>query len=140
MSTAPFEIIEMEPSGSLATAGSRQWLQFLHQHAAVVIAVSMLGIGLISAFDFFVTIKTAHCLPEYEKNVMARKIMGLDEGHLYYDRFAIFLGLKFAGTVTVLAILGFMGMRGDRRAMPVTLGVLAFQLYLLYTLCVPTEL
>lgn len=140
MSTVQFDIIEMDTVGSLAPEGPKQWLQFLHQHAAVVIAVSMMGIGLISAFDFYVTITTAHCLPEYEKNLMARQIMGLDEGQLNYDRFAIFLGLKFAGTVVVLAILGFMGMRGDRRALPVTLGVLAFQLFLLYTLCVPTEL
>ncbi|QEG43844.1 hypothetical protein [Roseimaritima ulvae] len=111
---------------------------FASQNAVSLIVLSMVGIGLIGAYDFYLTIITANFLPEMEQNEIGRQIMGLDDDIIRSQRIALFLALKFAGTVLVLSVLGWMGMVRDRRGVPVALGVLGFQLYLLFVLTAPS--
>ena len=110
---------------------------FINQNAVCLIVLSMVGIGLIGAYDFYLTMVTANFLPEMEQNEIGRMIMGLDDDVIHSQRIALFLALKFAGTVVVLSVLGLMGMVRDRRGVPVALGVFAFQLYLLFVLTSP---
>ncbi|WP_153559063.1 hypothetical protein [Roseimaritima sediminicola] len=111
----------------------------LQANAATVIVTCMVGIGLVAAYDFYLTIVTARVLPEMERNKVGRMIMGLDDNLIQPERIALFLALKFAGTVVVLSVLGWLGMVRDRRGVPVAIGVLTFQLGLLYVLCDPTR-
>ncbi len=111
---------------------------FIQQNSIVLIVLSMVGIGLIGAYDFYLTMVTANFLPEMEQNEIGRMIMGLDNDVIHAQRIALFLALKFAGTVVVLSVLGLMGMVGDRRGVPVSLGVFAFQLYVLFVLTAPS--
>ncbi|QDS92662.1 hypothetical protein FF011L_14090 [Roseimaritima multifibrata] len=103
-----------------------------------ILGAAMLGIGWVSAYDFYLTIATLSSLPELEQNFVARKIMGLDGDHFDMTRIGLFLGLKFAGNVVVLSVIGMMGMAGSRKVLPVAMGVLGFQVALLYVLCIHT--
>lgn len=106
-----------------------------------ILTLSALVIGLVSAYDLYLTVATLSYLPELEVNPIARMICGLDEvGVVAQQRIAAFLGLKFAGTVAVIVVIQAMAMTRHRLAIPVTLGVLAFQLALLFVLTGPVTL
>lgn len=113
----------------------------LQRYRTLIMACSALVIGLVSAYDLYLTVATLAFLPELEVNPIARRIVGLDEvGLVSQQRIAAFLGLKFAGTVAVIVVIQAMAMMRHRLALPVTLGVLAFQIALLFILTGPMTL
>lgn len=71
-------------------------------------------IGLVSAYDGYLTVRHQHMLHILEQNPIGRWIMDLDSGLVLNEDFeyvvanrqlANFLGLKFAGTVLGLGIM-----------------------------------
>lgn len=66
----------------------------------VIFGVQWLLVGLVSALDLYLAIKLRDSLYKRELNPLGRLLMRLDN----YD-VALFMGLKFAGTVTALGIL-----------------------------------
>lgn len=57
-------------------------------------------IGMTSAYDVYISIKTQEYLYEMEMNPIGRFLIEADSGEV-----ALFMGFKFAGTVTALGIL-----------------------------------
>jgi hypothetical protein len=73
-----------------------------------------LFVGLVSAYDGYLTVRYQHMLHSLEANPVGRWIMDLDDGRVFNKeygyvvenrRVATFLGLKFAGTVLSLGIM-----------------------------------
>ena len=73
-----------------------------------------LVVGLVSAYDGYLTVRYQHMLHLFEENPVGRWIMDLDHGRVFNkdygyvvenQKVARFLGLKFAGTILSLAIL-----------------------------------
>ena len=88
-----------------------------------------LFIGLVSAFDTYLTIKFQEYLPHHEVNPLARMIL----------RFAnwdpsLLISLKFLGSLLALGFVGALHLRNRRMGLTVTAALAAFQLGLLWYL------
>lgn len=80
-------------------------------------------IGAVSAYDAFLAMKYRSDLLFMEKNLIGRALLKLDG-----DGPALFLGLKFLGTIAVLGILANLYHFRPQWAMTVAYGVSAYQI------------
>lgn len=104
-------------------------------HSPVTLLVLKLTIGLVSAYDIFLTIKYVECLPEMELNPVGRWLMCLDSGpECGLDQIAGFVSAKFAGNFLTLAILELVCHWRKSLAVCIATIVAMAQLYLLHIL------
>ena len=94
---------------------------------------SWLAIGVISAYDAYLVKVSRPVILSLERNPVCAMLIHWDPHRLSY-----FFLAKTTGTVTVLAVLLVLYCRRPRLAMPVTTGVLAFQVGLLLYLNLAT--
>ena len=80
-------------------------IRTLFDKYALVVAFAQLWlfIGMASAYDVYISIKTQEYLYEMEMNPIGRFLIESDYGEV-----ALFMGVKFAGTVIALGILIFL--------------------------------
>jgi hypothetical protein len=83
-------------------------------------------IGGVSAYDAFLAMKYREELCIMEKNSLGRLLLFANDGDP-----ALFLGVKFLGTVIVLGILANLYHSHPQRGMAIAKGVAAFQMVLL---------
>jgi hypothetical protein len=88
-----------------------------------------LFIGLVAAFDTYLTVKYQSCLIDHEMNPLARALLRLDGWEP-----ALLIGSKFLGSLIVLGILTALHLRNRRLGLTVAGGLAAFQLGLLWYL------
>jgi hypothetical protein len=94
-------------------------------------------IGLISAYDVYLTIKYVGALPTYELNPVGRWLMRLDSGPTCeLQQIAAFITAKFAGNLIALSVIELLASLNRSMAGAVALPVAAFQVWLLYYLMV----
>lgn len=102
------------------------------RHAGPLISATCLFIGLVSAYDAYLTMAYAPFLVHLESNPLGREIMSLDEGmFISLNKIAFFLGLKFAGTVCAMTAIQMLYHYRRRWAVPVAVALGVFQLLLL---------
>lgn len=71
-----------------------------------IVFACKLVIGLVSAFDIYLTIKYVESLPMMELNPVGRWMMKLDSGpESHLDRIAGFIAAKFSGNFVALAVI-----------------------------------
>lgn len=80
-------------------------------------------IGAVSAYDAFLAMKFRSDLPLMERNLLGRALLHLDN-----DGPALFLTVKFLGTILALGILANLYHLRPQWAMKVAYGVTAFQI------------
>jgi len=83
-------------------------------------------IGLVSAFDTYLTVKFQECLAFHEVNPLAVMLLRLDG----WDP-SLLIGLKFLGSVLALGFLAALHLHNRRLGLMVTSGLASFQLWLL---------
>jgi hypothetical protein len=83
-------------------------------------------IGLVSAFDTYLTVKFQDCLMFHEVNPLAVMLLRLDG----WDP-SLLIGLKFLGSVLALGFLAALHLYNRRLGLMVTSGLASFQLWLL---------
>lgn len=86
-------------------------------------------IGIVSAYDAFLAMKYREELPYIESNFIGQLLLIING-----DDPAVFLGVKFVGTVMVLGILANLYHTRPQWAMAVAYGVAAFQVGLCFYL------
>lgn len=98
----------------------------------LVLLICKLTIGLVSAYDIFLTIKYVESLPSLELNPIGRWLMQLDSGpECQLDQIACFITAKFSGNFITLTVLEFLGTWKRSIATVVAIAVAAAQLILL---------
>lgn len=98
----------------------------------VVLLACKLIIGLVSAYDIFLTIKYVESLPSLELNPIGRWLMQLDSGpDCQLDQIACFITAKFSGNFITLALIEFLGSWRRSIATVVAISVATAQLILL---------
>ncbi len=101
-------------------------------NSGMLVSAACLFIGLVSAYDAYLTLIYAPSLVSLEQNPIGRHIMGLDNASYPALRdVAAFLGLKFAGTVTAISTIHIVFHFRARLAAIVALGLASFQAWLL---------
>jgi len=83
-------------------------------------------IGLVSAFDTYLTVKFQECLMFHEVNPLAVMLLRLDG----WDP-SLLIGLKFLGSIVALGFLAVLHLYDRRLGLMVTSGLASFQLWLL---------
>lgn len=83
-------------------------------------------IGLVSAFDTYLTVKFQECLMFHEVNPLAVMLLRLDG----WDP-SLLIALKFLGSVVALGFLVALHLYDRRLGLMVTSGLASFQLWLL---------
>ena len=83
-------------------------------------------IGLVSAFDTYLTVKFQEYLKFHEVNPLAVMLLRLDG----WDP-SLLIGLKFLGSVLALGFLAALHLYNRRLGLMVTSGLASFQLWLL---------
>jgi hypothetical protein len=83
-------------------------------------------IGLVSAFDTYLTVKFQESLVCHEVNPLARMLLRLDN----WDP-SLLIGTKFLGSLVALGILAALHLYNRRLGLMVTSGLASFQLWLL---------
>jgi len=83
-------------------------------------------IGLVSAFDTYLTVKFQECLMFHEVNPLAVMLLRLDD----WDP-SLLIGVKFLGSVAALGFLAALHLYNRRLGLMVTSGLASFQLWLL---------
>jgi hypothetical protein len=83
-------------------------------------------IGLVSAFDTYLTVKFQECLVSFEINPLAVMLLRLDD----WDP-SLLIGMKFLGSIVVLGFLAVLHLHNRRLGLMVTSGLASFQLWLL---------
>ncbi len=97
-------------------------------------------IGLVSAFDIYLTIKYFESLPTFELNPIGRWLMALDEGpDCHLSQIAGFIASKFAGNFAALTVIEFLVRWKLAIAGVVAFALAVFQLGLLYFLLFATH-
>lgn len=108
--------------------------------SAWTLLVCKLVIGMVSAYDVYLTIKYVESLPSMEINPIGRWLMMLDCGpECQLSQTACFIASKFAGNFLVLAILELVASWRKPLASLVAVAVAAFQLGLFYFLLFGTN-
>ncbi|MEZ6090182.1 MAG: hypothetical protein R3C05_19575 [Pirellulaceae bacterium] len=90
-------------------AGIKRWTRWL-ESTPMLLAPLTIWIGLVSAYDIYLTIKYAESLLYLEQNPVARHILNLNspEG-MAVEHLARFIGLKCGGTVVSIGSLFVLG-------------------------------
>ncbi len=88
-----------------------------------------LFIGLVSAFDTYLTIRFRDSLLDHEENPLARILLRLDHWEP-----SLLISAKFLGSLLALGILTALHLRDRRLGLTVAGGLAAFQLGLLWYL------
>src|SRR5262249_38696571 len=83
-------------------------------------------IGLVSAFDTYLTVKFQEYLKFHEVNPLAVMLLRLDG----WDP-ALLIGFKFLGSIAALGFLAALHLYNRRLGLMVTSGLASFQLWLL---------
>ena len=83
-------------------------------------------IGCVSAYDAFLTMKYRNELFEEEQNPLGRLLLFTNDGDP-----ALFIGVKFLGTIMVLGILANLFHSRPQWGLAIAKGVAAFQMILL---------
>lgn len=92
-------------------------------------------IGVVSAYDIFLTIKYVESLPMMELNPIGRWLMMLDDQTTcQLSQIAAFIASKFAGNFLALCVIELLASWKPRMSTAVALAVASFQLGLLYFL------
>ena len=92
-------------------------------------------IGLVSAYDVYLTIKYVDSLPFMELNPIGRWLMMLDAGpECQLSQIAAFIASKFAGNFIAICVIELLASWKRTTASIVAVGVASFQLLLLYFL------
>lgn len=111
-------------------AAVQQWLT-----NSWVLLACKLTIGLVSAYDIFLTVKYFESLPMMELNPVGRWLMQLDNGpECQLDQIAGFIAAKFVGNFIVLAAIELVGHWRKSCATVIAFSLAAVQLSLLYFL------
>ncbi len=93
-------------------------------------------IGIVAAYDVYLTILYALTLESLEVNPVARGIMHLDTPtQEFLTSLALFIGLKCAGIVVVMSVVFMISIWRKHWALLIAGGVSTFQLALLMFLC-----
>lgn len=132
MSVAPTALnaTAYRPTLGISVAAVQQWLT-----NSWVLLACKLTIGLVSAYDIFLTIKYFESLPMMELNPIGRLLMSLDSGpECQLNQIAGFIAAKFVGNFLVLATLELVSHWRKGCATAVALSLAGFQLCLLYFL------
>ncbi|QDV68617.1 hypothetical protein Poly24_23270 [Rosistilla carotiformis] len=83
----------------------RKWARWI-ESSPTILAVLAIWIGLVSAYDIYLTIKFADSLAYLEQNPVARGILNLDSiNGMGVEHLARFIGLKCGGTVVSIGAL-----------------------------------
>lgn len=94
-------------------------------------AFAALAIGLVSAYDIYLTIVYWSSLPEMELNPLGRRILfPHSAGYDVHYQLGLFIGLKCAGTMVVMSTLQLLAAFHYRYTIPVVCGVTASQILL----------
>jgi len=97
--------------------------------------VCKLIIGVVSAYDIFLTIKYVESLPMMELNPIGRWLMMLDDQTTcQLSQIAAFIASKFAGNFLALCVIELLANWKPKMSSAVALAVALFQLWLLYFL------
>ncbi len=97
-------------------------------------------IGLVSAYDIYLTIKYVEYLSELELNPVGRWLMNLDDGpRCELKQIAGFITAKFAGNFIALSVIELLASWKGYLATAVALPIVLFQLGLLYFLFFGTD-
>lgn len=97
-----------------------------------VLLLCKLTIGVVSAYDIFLTVKYFESLPNMELNPVGRWLMMLDEGpDCRLHQIAAFIAAKFAGNFIALCVIELLAAWRPRMSTAVALSVAAFQIGLL---------
>ncbi len=92
-------------------------------------------IGVVSAYDIYLTVKYVEYLGTYELNPVGRWLMHLDDGpECELKQVAGFITAKFAGNFLVLSVIEFLASWKRYLATAVAVPVVLFQLGLLFYL------
>lgn len=83
-------------------------------------------IGCVSAYDAFLAMKYRNELTQMERNLFGRLLLAIDHGDP-----ALFLAVKFMGTMMVLGILANLYHSHPQRGIVIAKAIAAFQLVLL---------
>ena len=93
--------------------------------------ICKLTIGIVSAYDIFLTIKYVDSLPTMELNPLGRWLMMLDRGpECELHQIASFVAAKFAGNFLVIAVIELLANWKRYMAGAVAIPVAAFQVAL----------
>lgn len=97
-----------------------------------VLLICKLTIGLVSAYDIYLTVKYFESLPTMELNPVCRWLMSLDQGpDCNLNQIAAFMASKFVGNFISLAVIELVAHWRYGAAVAVALAVAFFQLLLL---------
>ena len=114
--------------------GLDRWSNYVLASSWVLLSCKLI-IGLVSAYDIFLTIKYVDSLPWMELNPLGRWLMHLDSGpECPLDQIACFVAAKFSGNFLTLAAIELLCHWKQPVANTVALGVAVAQLILLYYL------
>ena len=85
--------------------GPKRWARWLESTPTILAPLAM-WIGLVSAYDIYLTIKYAESLLYLEQNPLARSILNLNSAEgMAVEHLARFIGLKCGGTVVSIGSL-----------------------------------
>lgn len=88
-----------------AWAVPRKWARWL-EASPTILALLAIWIGLVSAYDIYLTIKYADSLAYLEQNPLARGILNVDAARgMAVEHLARFIGFKCGGTVLAIGSL-----------------------------------
>ena len=94
--------------------------------------ICKLTIGMVSAYDIYLTVKYFESLPMMELNPIGRWLMSLENGpECSLNQIAAFMASKFAGNFIALAVIALVAHWRYAAATAVALTVAVFQLGLL---------
>ncbi|MEZ6136960.1 MAG: hypothetical protein R3C53_18855 [Pirellulaceae bacterium] len=104
-------------------------------HSPWVLVLCKIAIGLVSAYDVFLTVKYYESLPTMELNPIGRWLMQLENGpDCQLNQIAGFVAAKFAGNFIVIGVIELLVTWRKSVATLVAIAMAIFQLGLLYIL------
>jgi hypothetical protein len=124
--SAPGPRLPIEPQADRAALAAATVVKWRTSCRHLVFPALWLFIGLVAAFDTYLTVKFQADLIYHEINPLARMILRREA----WDP-SLLVGLKFLGSLLSLGFLGALHLRNRRLGLMVTAGLAAFQLGLL---------
>lgn len=116
------------PSGAIAFDDGNQASNTATQPSglAPVFTLFLVFVGLVSAYDGYLVVRTGEAIHDFEKNPVGLYLIECNNGNP-----SIFLRVKAAGTLLVLAVLSFLHHYSQKLANPIAFGLVLFQAVLL---------